>query len=47
VCGTATFLLHYQGRNNTELQIRFGDLVTRVMAARAPHTCRAAPGVPL
>jgi len=37
VCGTATFLLHYQGRNNTELQIRFGDLVTRVMGARAPQ----------
>jgi protein O-GlcNAc transferase len=37
VCGVATFLLHYQGRNNTELQDRFGDLVTRVMAARAPQ----------
>jgi protein O-GlcNAc transferase len=37
VCGVATFLLHYQGRNNTELQNRFGDLVTRVMAARAPR----------
>jgi len=37
VCGVATFLLHYQGRDNTELQNRFGDVVTRVMAARAPQ----------
>lgn len=37
VCGVATFLLHYQWRDNTELQNRFGDLVTRVMAARAPQ----------
>ena len=41
VSGVATFLLHYQGRNNTELQNRFGDLVTRVMAAHAPQYMQA------
>lgn len=35
--GVGTFLLHYQARNNTSLQSRFGDLVTRVMTAFAPQ----------
>jgi len=35
--GVATFLLHYQGRNNTELQCRFGDLVHRVMSTGVPQ----------
>jgi predicted O-linked N-acetylglucosamine transferase (SPINDLY family) len=33
----APFRLHYQPRDNTDLQIRFGDLVARVMAAAAPE----------
>ena len=36
-CGVAPFLLHYQDRNNTELQYSFGDLITRVMSAAAPN----------
>ena len=32
----APFFLHYQPRDNTELQCRFGDLVTRVMKRAAP-----------
>ena len=32
----APFHLHYQPRDNTGLQSRFGDLVARVMAAAAP-----------
>ena len=32
----APFHLHYQPRNNTLLQCRFGDLVARVMASAAP-----------
>ncbi len=32
----APFHLHYQPRDNTGLQCRFGDLVARVMAAAAP-----------
>lgn len=35
--GVATFLLHYQDRNNTELQYRFGDLIHRVMDAGVPQ----------
>jgi len=38
--GVATFLLHYQGRNNSELQYRFGDLVHRVMEAGVPQLLR-------
>ena len=34
--GVAPFFLHYQPRNNTELQCRFGDLVTRVMTRAMP-----------
>jgi predicted O-linked N-acetylglucosamine transferase (SPINDLY family) len=34
---TGTYLLHYQARNNTALQNRFGDLAARVMSARAPR----------
>jgi predicted O-linked N-acetylglucosamine transferase (SPINDLY family) len=37
VCGVANFLLHYQPRDNTALQFRFGDLVHRVLAARVPQ----------
>ncbi|TLY49543.1 MAG: hypothetical protein E6K53_13360 [Gammaproteobacteria bacterium] len=33
----ATFRLHYQDRDNTELQCRFGDLVQRVLGACAPQ----------
>lgn len=33
----APFHLHYQPRDNTVLQCRFGDLVARVMAAAAPE----------
>lgn len=33
----APFHLHYQPRDNTALQCRFGDLVARVMAATAPE----------
>jgi predicted O-linked N-acetylglucosamine transferase (SPINDLY family) len=33
----APFHLHYQPRDNTALQCRFGDLVARVMAAAAPE----------
>jgi protein O-GlcNAc transferase len=36
-CSASTFLLHYQARDNTKLQSRFGDLVDRVMAAVAPQ----------
>ncbi len=32
----APFFLHYQPRDNTELQCRFGDLVTRVITRAAP-----------
>src|SRR5581483_5956389 len=32
----APFRLHYQPRDNTALQCRFGDLVARIMAAAAP-----------
>ncbi len=32
----APFFLHYQPRDNTELQCRFGDLVTRVMTRAMP-----------
>jgi predicted O-linked N-acetylglucosamine transferase (SPINDLY family) len=35
-CGVAPFLLHYQARDNTALQNRFGDLIERVMRAVAP-----------
>jgi protein O-GlcNAc transferase len=38
--GVATFLLHYQGRNNTALQRDFGDLVHRVMDAGVPQFMR-------
>lgn len=34
--GVATFLLHYQGRNNTEQQNRFGDLVEHVLSVGVP-----------
>ena len=37
ICGVATFLLHYQDRNNTLLQNRFGDLVHRVLTAALPQ----------
>ena len=37
ICGVATFRLHYQDRDNTDLQCRFGDLVQRVLAACAPQ----------
>lgn len=37
VRGVSTYLLHYQARDNTALQNRFGDLVARVMTAYAPH----------
>ena len=33
----APFHLHYQPRDNTALQCRFGDLVARVMSAAAPE----------
>lgn len=36
-CGVATFLLGYQDRDNTSLQIRFGDLIHRVLAAGLPQ----------
>ncbi|HET7064751.1 MAG TPA: tetratricopeptide repeat protein, partial [Rudaea sp.] len=36
VIGIAPFHLHYQPRDNTQLQCRFGDLVTKVMAKAAP-----------
>ncbi|MBS0589912.1 MAG: tetratricopeptide repeat protein [Proteobacteria bacterium] len=38
--GVATFLLHYQDRDNTALQQRFGDLIGRVSAAHAPEFMR-------
>jgi protein O-GlcNAc transferase len=34
--GVAPFHLHYQPRDNTDLQCRFGDLVTKVMGKVAP-----------
>jgi protein O-GlcNAc transferase len=34
--GVATFLLHYQDRDNTALQCQFGDLVAEVMTSVAP-----------
>ena len=37
LCSSGTFLLHYQARNNTDLQVRFGNLAGRVMAARSPE----------
>ena len=33
---SSTYLLHYQARDNTQLQMAFGDLAARVMQARAP-----------
>ena len=36
----APFHLHYQPRDNTELQWRFGDLIARVMAAAAPELAK-------
>ncbi|MFC4820516.1 tetratricopeptide repeat protein [Dokdonella ginsengisoli] len=36
--GAGTFLLHYQARDNTALQNRFGDLLARVMTAFAPQS---------
>jgi protein O-GlcNAc transferase len=33
----APFFLHYQPRDNTELQCQFGDLVTRVITRAAPR----------
>ena len=36
VIGVAPFLLHYQPRDNTALQCRFGDLVTHAMQRIAP-----------
>jgi protein O-GlcNAc transferase len=36
-CRASTFLLHYQGHDNTALQSHFGDIVGRVMAATAPQ----------
>jgi predicted O-linked N-acetylglucosamine transferase (SPINDLY family) len=36
-CSVAPFYLHYQPRDNTELQCRFGDLVARIMAHAAPE----------
>lgn len=38
--GIAPFHLHYQPRDNTELQCRFGDLVTKVMNKVAPDLCQ-------
>jgi protein O-GlcNAc transferase len=37
VSGVAPFHLHYQPRDNTDLQSRFGDLIARVMARAAPE----------
>ncbi|HEX3123467.1 MAG TPA: tetratricopeptide repeat protein [Rhodanobacteraceae bacterium] len=37
VIGIAPFHLHYQPRDNTHLQCRFGDLVTTVMSKAAPE----------
>ena len=36
-CSGSTFLLAYQGRDNTNLQSSFGDIVDRVMTAMAPQ----------
>ncbi len=38
--GVVPFQLEYQTRDNTALHNRFGDLVTRVMHAAAPHLAR-------
>lgn len=43
ICGVATFRLHYQDRDNTDLQCRFGDLVQRVLVACVPHLLQACP----
>jgi predicted O-linked N-acetylglucosamine transferase (SPINDLY family) len=40
-------LLHYQDRDNTELQCRFGDLITRVMSSAAPACMRSCDWRPL
>lgn len=46
VIGIAPFHLHYQPRDNTELQCRFGDLVTQVMARTAPDLAQPCPWKP-
>lgn len=42
----APFHLHYQPRDNTGLQSRFGDLVARVMAAAAPELAAPCDWIP-
>ncbi|MDE2257112.1 MAG: tetratricopeptide repeat protein [Xanthomonadaceae bacterium] len=42
----APFHLHYQPRDNTGLQARFGDLVARVMSAAAPELAAPCDWVP-
>lgn len=37
ICGVTPFHLHYQPRDNTDLQRRFGDIVARVMTAIGPE----------
>ena len=37
VCGVTPFHLHYQPRDNTDLQTRFGDLVARTMTTLVPE----------
>jgi predicted O-linked N-acetylglucosamine transferase (SPINDLY family) len=44
--GVAPFHLHYQPRDNTDLQCRFGDLVTKVMARVAPDLVQPCPWKP-
>lgn len=46
VCGVTPFHLHYQPRNNTDLQCRFGDLVARVTSKLAPELTEACDGKP-
>jgi len=41
VSGTTPFHLHYQPRDNTQLQYRFGDLVARVMSRAMPDLAQS------
>lgn len=43
---SSTYLLHYQARDNTQLQIAFGDLADRVMLARVPALMEPCPWRP-
>jgi len=46
VLAGTNFLLHYQGRNDADLQRRYGDLVSRIVKARFPGHAAEIPARP-